>query len=1285
MVTCAVCETEYAETRAECPCCGRKNPHPPAAAAAPPPRLPPAPLVQEAKPSPPFEQSGPLPRAFSPPVRPPGPTGPVPPPPSPILQPPPAALPPTPPEPEPAAQLSPAPLPPVAIPPPEPPRQIPPLDLPPVRQLVVPPVAPLVVSPVVQPVVPVARPRPAPLPPVEVLENIRTEDLLDNPVRPTPRAWRVRLRTPDASPAALPPLLTAARPWEEGFEVELEISEERGGQLEPLREGWLKWRIRSTEEDGSTPGRVLESEQPDHGDWTTDELGRVRFRFAPSRENALLFARRGPTCWVQFDVFLPDETGQPGQPLPPGDRPDELGQASFHLAWAPKFDLGVFKLPFFIAADAPLDLAAEPDAETARPIVWGLGGSEAEYRQLFRDGGVLTLSLQVADPGDASIEPFRQVVEHARIVVGAAGQAPGEERQVVEFAALGEAVTGGVAVSVAASPASREPARTVALNADLPIHPAVRRELWRVVEACRELEQELALCPTLDPPPNFSADGRARFQELAGQFFAEAAGVLCAARQTTLVAKRQAFRETLGAMRGFLAATTTVWKRLGQSVELHRSAFRRLETVLLNFYRDFLLWGLVHDKLAAGWKALRAAVPTLPAEMRWNAAPESLLAVVHSAQVKSGLETVAKPLLERWRAHWQEQLEPLTTAASQCAETGAKAGAALEAAELQVQEAVALAERQIDDLSALLARQAVSAAPTPGLGARRVALGRALLTQLGEIREASLRRERRARASVLTEAQARATEVDGAVMAQAGQRLEEGLRQCEQVLTAAQADVERWTTLLDQARPIPPENEISVQYGEVLAQLRVQQAKRQESATGLASKLGRLRERWRPLLEPEAALSGALEQEFAALLTSLEEEGQRTQTILDEAIALWPGRVAASAAVRKAEEEVRAGMLAEAMAEASRPGVALLQTAEVEPPAAPTGLDGLLVRQLGEFVQACLRGGVGLVPRAAGQAGRVVGGLARYLIVFPLSLLLRLTARFGARIVEAVTALFESTLNLRGGMWTSSALTPPVLNAGLAELRKLSGSPEKFFAFPFVKERVVLSHLAETADNLRQNQQLPDRASEQFVEEALRSGYDYYYPNQLKQARLLLLGLCRRALSRETLSLAPGSRESAARSAVCLAAAEALERGIAEVDARAGRADGASEGFKAPLAEVVGGERWSTATLSDTASWCGWVMAWTFRLARLVLALAAWWLPSVQTLAAALIHAANPAGGVAAMVRRLFEIAGYYPYSAAYPRDLLAQHAAHCAVLFGTESERLPTQSTADFVKGYPN
>lgn len=1119
---------------------------------------------------------------------------------------------------------------------------------------------------------PIAPPRPAP---PEVQVRFSTEDL---GAAPTIRGggWRVRVLTPDASPAALPPLLGEGRPWEDGFDVEIQIAQERDGRIDPLGSGRVQWRLRPAEPNGEVPGRVVDSDLPDRGEWTIDADGRVRLRFAPTRDNALLFAAPTRVTQAEFDVCLVDAAGEPGHPLPNAEQA-ESGAPSFVLLWAPKFDLGVLKLPFFVVVDTPLQLEPEPSEYTAPPMPWGLGSHGSAYRQLFRDGGTLALSLQAVDEGAEGMPALRRAIEHARIVIGAATESPEEPRRLLKFTELGEPETGGVKLAVPPARTARSGPVAVALQADLPLHPDVRRELLRVVEACRPLERALAGAPQLESPLPVG-EGRASFRHLATSFLGDAFEVLCAARQATLVTKRHAFRKTLEAMASFLESTAGVWERLGESVEAHREAFRGLETGFLPFYRDFLLWGQAHEALAPGWKALRSVAPRAPTELRLNAPAESVGETVRSAFLRTGLESVVRPALEQRIEPWRAQRQRAQVAAENAVAQRASAAAAQEAAEQALLEPLGQIERLADELAARLTRQAEHAVPaTPELTAELAALGRQIPPALQAVPAAFARSERRWRARAAAELEQRAAEVERTLLAEAAQRAEASLQQLDDLLAGERLEPEAISRLTEE----PAAGALAEPLEAHLAWLHEQAGRRAEAARGLLEKLTRLRERILPLLGEPTESAGALGARFTAIAEAVATEAERTRTVVAELSEHYPARLAEAAAGVGAQVQANADALAQALRAGSEDAAELLRAAVETLPPAPPGVDESFARHLDEFVRGAVTSALALVPTGSPVLFRALSALAQTLLEHVGTLLVELTARFGTRAAEVLTALFDAALHLRGGGgWIASALEPDALQGGLAELRKLSVNPEKFFAFPYVKERVVLSHLAETADHLRQNRQQPDRASEQFVEEALRTGYDYYYPNQLKQARALLHGLCQRALSRELLASAPCSRESLARAEFTAAALAQLPREFAAALARTAGADAKAE-FQAPLAGVVSGERWSQAALSAAAEWCGWLSAWTLRLGGITLALAGWWHAPTRRAAAAAL-AVTPEGAEAA--RRLFVAGGRYPYAGAYARDLLALQAVHAAVLFGADPERLPAQSAADFVRGYP-
>lgn len=1139
------------------------------------------------------------------------------------------------------------------------------------------------------------------------------------PLRLGLRRWKVRMVTKELASDVPPPLLDCERPWEEGFDVEVEIYDDAGREPEPLRNAKVLWKMRPGP-NGEFAGRVLGREEgADHGDWQTDQAGRLHFRYAPSRDNAVLLRnpRQALVCGVEFDLSLPDAQGQPGPKLTANNALGDADKPSFFFHWAPKFDLAVFKLPFFVDPAAALDLEAEPDEQTAPALPLALGPQEKDYRELFRTGGGLKLVFKVTDPGGEPVEPFEAQLEHVRLVVGGKSLAAGEQRQISKLEELGEvADLESIRLSIPAPPSGGGGGGDVTLAPEIRLHPEMRRVLQSVAEACAALEPTLGACSQV-PTAHFHADGLSSFRNLASKGFHDAAGFLCATDQAALCSKRKELRATLGAQVPFLRATGETWTRLGASVDVHRSAFKRLEGAMLNFYYDFVLWDKVAKPLAAGWEKLRGRFPWLPADLRLNMPIDYLHKIVQTAVVKSGIDAVARPLLDKCLTNLREarnrRFQNLGYDLERLGLARDAAERALQGAEQRLEQSVRDVEQGIDDLTALnakldtaleaarakgLAGEALEAAVAP-LRAEHERLRSGIGQKLGATTEAMASFERNSQVRAVTECEHRVAQAEQKIVDTAEQRLKEGGEKLQSALGEDEVPASRLQEILDEAQRVPVDELAREARDGGLSFVNEFAASRRTYADRVNARLANLTGRGSAAILAPLPPGGPLGQpavspaDLESRLVGLEAEMQRrlegTRQTLAEAGRTYPARVAAATQFHHAVKATSDELISDAVKSGSHVPIEVLRTSlEGQTPVPPDTGQGY-VGAFVDFLVYCVRSVVNAVLGAAYLLLRELYGLFAFLlrgVLFLVGLLFRLTARFGAKITEALTILLQGTMGSRGAVWPTSALTPQALQAGMDELRKAHGSADAFFEFPYFRETNFLDQMQTAAVNFGQSKLATDRATEQAVEDAFKTGYEDYYPSQLTQARSLLFGLCRRALAAETLQRAPclEATQTGQHSTACLFAGDQLGRQIDDLMRAAAAADGSGKGFFVPLVDLVGNTKWNAASLESIADWCGWIIGWTFRVGALVLAIAAWWFPPALAISASMIAAAASVSAVSAAFRIGFAACGYYPYATAYPRDLVALQGAHYAALFRDEAERLKAEEAADFVTDYP-
>jgi hypothetical protein len=211
-----------------------------------------------------------------------------------------------------------------------------------------------------------------------------------------------------------------------------------------------------------------------------------------------------------------------------------------------------------------------------------------------------------------------------------------------------------------------------------------------------------------------------------------------------------------------------------------------------------------------------------------------------------------------------------------------------------------------------------------------------------------------------------------------------------------------------------------------------------------------------------------------------------------------------------------------------------------------------------------------------------------------------------------------------------------------------------------------------------------DVAVDQLIKDGLKTGYEDYYPGQVAQARGLLFGLCERVLSRATLEAAPCEDDPAHRALVAVNASDAVKRAVDDYLVSSTRQSSLSKvGFFAPLWSLLEDRSWSSRDWETYWDWFGWIVAWSIRLVALVVGVAAIWAgPGAVAVTAFMMLGASGVSAVTTTIRQAIAACGFYPYSTAYPRDVVALQGVLYAMVFRPAGERFEAEQLGQIVKG---
>lgn len=306
-------------------------------------------------------------------------------------------------------------------------------------------------------------------------------------------------------------------------------------------------------------------------------------------------------------------------------------------------------------------------------------------------------------------------------------------------------------------------------------------------------------------------------------------------------------------------------------------------------------------------------------------------------------------------------------------------------------------------------------------------------------------------------------------------------------------------------------------------------------------------------------------------------------------------------------------------------------------------------------------------------------------VLYVFNLFLRLVARVGGKIFEAVLAGFD-TIRSAGGFRTVSYISDGAFAAGDRALAKAGAdcpgkdaAASELFTFPYLECRILerwkeCSHIEGDYS----------RREEEELDKVLRAGYEDYYPKAMSVARRCYYALCYEILTEEFLASPPLDEDASASLQIGTQAVGKFSGHIQEMlqaftDARP--EDGGGE-FTDSLRRLRDKPKWSAADWDSLADWFGFFFTWVVRAIALVVALLTWW-SGVGLLVSAgtMLLASSLGNAVVAVVRLATSMVGYYLYTTVYPRDTVVLQAAVHAALFLPKNERYKPSSADDLYK----
>jgi hypothetical protein len=394
----------------------------------------------------------------------------------------------------------------------------------------------------------------------------------------------------------------------------------------------------------------------------------------------------------------------------------------------------------------------------------------------------------------------------------------------------------------------------------------------------------------------------------------------------------------------------------------------------------------------------------------------------------------------------------------------------------------------------------------------------------------------------------------------------------------------------------------------------------------------------------------------------------------------------------------------------ARGSESLRETLDGAPGAPPGGSEGLL-EKVWELFKSCLSiwdWALGNIPSATLSFALELLGWSFRILFVPFNAFFRLCERLLANVFELFISMYEWLLTTDVARYALSSLKTEAITAGdQAFSNGISGLGD-FFNLPYKRDLDHLTMMLEAKDKFYADTEAFDISLDEALKNGLATGYEDYYPSQLTQARGLLYALCHRVLheDKRMLTNPPCEEDCRPTGRVAGTAAETIGRSIDDYLAAGDHQSLSKKGMFQPLwslaADLLGGGSWNSRKLELICDSIGWLIAWGLRIAAWVLALCIFFAVEIPAAVAGLV--ATVAGGVASalgvevvtvgalltgasavsaisgIVRTAIAALGFYPYSIAYPRDVLLVHGVYFAMVFRSPAERFQAAAPSDIL-----
>ncbi|MBI5685812.1 MAG: hypothetical protein HZC54_12120 [Verrucomicrobia bacterium] len=1140
------------------------------------------------------------------------------------------------------------------------------------------------------------------------------------PLKLEAKKFKARVVTPD--PQKPPVLMTDARPWEDCFDAEVQLFDDSSG-TERYPDEEVHWKL-LPDKHGDFCGSIsCQGEKGKHeGKWKVGESGKVSFRFVPAKRNALFLTEKEKLqFYAEFEVRLkgprPDVQGEK---ICSVEKPDDREAPTFVLDWAPKFDLGVLKLPFFIEPTETLELE-KPDPDKAPPIKLVLSSEEeTAYRNTFRNGGTIMLR-PVVPWKPAEGEPVKVPLQRYQLVVGESSRKKESEKRQRWPVEHADAASDWPDTVEIPARSGKQGGGSVQLQPETRLHPELEKFLPRIAEEAGKIQAKTAASGAVKG--GFFAGGDSNdFKKLGSDFGEMATRFFADAKEADLIAKGQAQMFTIMGMPMFIISTGETWDRLGEAVNLHRETYKRMEANIINFYYDFLCWGRLAEMVSKLFQMLRATG-------KFNFLPEKMPPVfqlnwllrkgsdaLHNGLIKSVLESHFLKPLSDFKKTLGDKLSSATsalrTAETECQE-------AIEAASAFKRQ-VGRAESQIDeivDLSKQIER--VLNKNGPELANLTKEEARELLRPLVHRRDV-LRQELKGTADMLAAdmrtghsdlfarrlvRETRLAKAQAEELAYKGvaSHVDEAEQNVQRLLQGENVDADEAARIVEAFQKgdvVRPSWAPTIQTQAEQAIARELESHTQDCQR-LSNSLSKLRQTpgavsptgpgfFQP--PPSEIEIPPMARNVDALERYLQPAADGARDFEKQAKELLTRRMEGAVRIIDAEKAIVNGVISRG----TKKGQTIVKEkldemldAPAPPAASPKGGDSGIVGGAIEGIKGAARWLVNTIVSFEVTMFKWIIWLIGWelrIAMFPLNLLILLHARLGAKICEVIIHFFHYLGGPEGAV-KATVLSSSALAAGKGVISATGENPDQVFRYPYFREETVFERMRQAADHLVVSDAPLDHAVDEAIAEATKSGYDDYYPGELKRSRGVLYRMCALVLGKKMLESPPCEENPGSSSVLAESAGSYLDSSIKEyLESITRQSRESKTGFWSSLWSLKDDRSWNLEDFELFCDWVGWIMTWGCRVVALILAIAGLFTGGAGfVLSGGMLLGAQAASAVTAAVRAVITACGFYPTTAAYPRDALALQGVHYAMIFKPAAERYKANSTSEIIVGFPS